>query len=375
MEKLWKSKVLAGSLAGAAALSLSYSTVNLWRMHLWDKYVTKQVEIAANVPSVAQKKGNHDLSMETALHKAQQQLSVSPLPNPAIIWKTPLTEVKELGDLLQKAVQRCQEIYRLEESFREGQVKPEDPAWVKEAHATLHTRSLLQHLSPEQREQFQVLLPTLEQLAYSEYGQRVGSEYENVNSIVGGGTRTTAKNLEERHSSLLDTLEKAGGWRSIIRFQADDFKAAYAHVFIGYLQANMGYLKEALDHFQQAKEVMQKYPDDKNLALFRNTPDLELRTTKSLIDSSIQELTKLDQDQAKYSTGWWKRLRYYNRSIGGQEEPSIQDVAEGIYDRYSSRWMWSGGLGLVLLYFAGKFVKRYRRMKEYQVLNNEAAEA
>ena len=372
--KAWKSKVLALGLASAAALSLSYSAVNIWRMHVWDKYVTKPIEIAANVPSIARKKGNpgrYDLSMESALQDAQQHIPVSPLANPAIIWKTSLTETKELQDLLLKAIRRCQEIYLLEKSFLEGKVKPAYPSWVKQAHATLHTPSLRPQLSPEQQEQLQPVLLTLEQLTQSEYGQRVGSEYENLNSVVGGGTRTTAKNLEERHGSLLDTLEKAGGWRSIIRFQAGDFKPVYAWVFIGYLQANMGYLAEALEQFRKAKEILDQYPDDKNLALFRDTPDLKLHTIKGLMGSSIQELTKLEQDPAKYSTGWWKRLRYYNRSIGGQEDPSINDVAEAIYDRYSSRWIWSGGFGLGLLYFAGKFAKRYRKIKEYQVLKDE----
>lgn len=373
-EKLLKYKALALGLAGAAALSFSYSGMNLWRMHVWDKYVTKQVEIAANVPSVAQEQGNHDLSMESALRQAQQHITVSPLPNPAIIWKTPLTEVGELQDLFDKAVQRCREIYHLEESFREGKVKPNYPDWVKQAQATLHIPSLVAHLSVEEREQIKAILPSLEQLAQSEYGQRVGSEYENLNSIVGGGTRTTAKNLEEHHRSLLETLELAGGWRSIIRFQADDFKETYAHVFIGYLQANMGYLKEALEHFQRAKERLADYDDDKNMAIFRNTPNLELSTMKGLIDSSIRELSKLEKDPAKYSTGWWKRLRYYNRSIGGQEDPSINDVAEAIYDRYRTRWWFSGALGLGLLYFAGWYAKRYRKMREYQVLHDEAKE-
>jgi hypothetical protein len=82
-------------------------------------------------------------------------------------------------------------------------------------------------------------------------------------------------------------------------------------------------------------------------------------------------LNKLESDPGKYSSGWWKRLRYYNKSIGGQADPSIQDVAEAIYDRYSARFSLMGEFGLGLLYFAGKFARRYRKMREYQVLNDE----
>lgn len=211
------------------------------------------------------------------------------------------------------------------------------------------------------------MLRSLEELSQSEYGLRMANEYEALNKAVAGGTRISAKSLSERHRSLLDTLKKAGGWRSIIRFQADDFKEAHAHVFVGYLMANMGDLDQGLTHFVSAKQIMDKYPDDKNLAIVRNTPELNQGIIKGLINSSIQELTALNQDQGKYSSGWWKRLTYYNQSIGGQSNPSIQDMSEEILGRYATRFTFSGVLALFSLYISGRFGRKLRLMNKYQV--------
>ncbi len=369
-QQRWKKRkyaLLAAGFTAMTAVCSYYSASNFWRWHIWDKYVIKQVEIAANVPSVGKNDDEHGLSMEQALQEARGNLSVSPLENPAIIWETPYTSVKALDDLLSKAVQRTQEIKQFQDAFSTGMVQVSYPKWVKEAHARLDPRVLTQKLNGH-NEILEALVPTLDELAESEYGQRIGSEYEALNSVVAGGTRTSGKNLKEKHRSLLDTLDEVGGLRSIVRFQADDYKETFAQVFVGYLKANMGYLDEALVHLRNAKKVMDRYPDDKNLAWFRNTPELEQRTIKGLINSTIREWVALNKDEARYSTGWWKRLRYYNQSIGGQADPSIQDMAENINSRYFVRATWPGNFALGFLYLAGLYAKRLRKVKEYEVV-------
>lgn len=362
-----KHKILANGFFGLTILSLGYSALNVWNMHTFDKYVIKQIEIAANVPSVSSSESTSDLSMETSLRNAKSQLNVSRLENPAIIWKTPLTEISTLDDLLEKSIERSKQIGQLQESFRTGKVQSDAPQWVKDAHSKLDLKTIYSNLSQNEADIISRIIPTLTELADSEYGQRIGSEYEALNTVVAGGTRTQGKSLSERNRSLLDTLSKASGWRSIIRFQADDYKNTHAHVFIGYLMANMGYLSEGLKHFHEAKKLMDKYPDNQNLAIIRDTPELNQKTIKDLINSSIIELEKLDKDSSKYSTGWWKRLRYYNQSIGGQVNPSIQDVSEEIYGRYSKRFFWTGILGLGFFFLAGRFNKRLRNAKKYEV--------
>ncbi len=359
--KAWATACLFGS-----ALSVASAANNLWSMHTFDKYIIKPIEIAANVPSVGSSSST-DLSMEKSLQEAKGNVGVSRLENPAIIWKTPYTSVHTLEEVLDKAVKRTQQIQQFKLSFETKEVREEFPQWVKDAQARLNPQSIFSGLDAQQQKAMSGFMPTLKELSQSEYGQRIGSEYEALNSVVGGGTRTTGKNLDETHRSLLDTLDTAAGWRSIIRFQADDYKQAHAHVFVGYLKANMGYLDESLNNFKEAKNLMDQYPDDKNLSIFRNTPELEQRTIKGLINSSIEELKMLNQDTAKYSTGWWKRLRYYNQSIGGQANPSIQDMAEAINDRYLSRAKWMGVLALGFLYLAGRNAKKLRLTKEYEV--------
>ncbi len=359
---------LAGAFLGLSLICGGYSAKNIWSMHLFDKYVIKHIEIAANVPSVS---GNtqtaSNLSMQSSLEEAKKNLHVSPMKNPAIIWKTPLTEVGALEDLLKKAIERCRQIGQFQNSFSMGKVDEEAPAWVKDAYVKLDIGAVVSAVKPEERKIIDKIVPSLSELAESEYGQRIGSEYESVNTVVAGGTRLQGKSLKERHRSLLDTLDKAGGWRSIIRFQADDYMESYADVFVGYLMANMGYVSEGLEHFRKAKQIMDKYPDDKNLAIIRDTPELSQETIKGLIESSIKELEALDKDKGKYSTGWWKRLRYYNQSIGGQTNPSIQDMAEEIQGRYSARFFWSGILGLGFLFLAGRYAKRLRNANVYEV--------
>ncbi len=363
-----------GFLAGTLAFG-GYALSNLWEMHKFDKYVIKNIEIAANVPSAGNSsESTHGLSMETALSDARQHTRVARLDNPAIIWKTPLTDVAVLEQLLDKSIERSQQIEQFKDSFKSGDVKDEYPQWIEDAHDRINPDVFAEELSrngQEYSESGRAMLKTLEELSKSEYGQRMANEYEALNNSVAGGTRTSAKNLKEKHRSLLDTLDKAGGVRSIIRFQADDFKEAHANVFVGYLMANMGDLNEGLKQFYKAKKLMDKYPDDKNLALIRNTPELSQKIIKGLIDSSISELEALNEDSAKYSSGWWKRLTYYNQSIGGQSNPSIQDMSEMINDRYWSRAWWTGLFGLASLYVAGRYGKKLRLSKQYQVMSEK----
>ncbi len=372
----------AGFLASGA-----YALSNFWEMHKFDKYVIKQVEIAANVPSAGMKKGkeNNTLSMEAALIEARNHTNVSRLENPAIIWKTPISSVDMLEELLDKSIARSKEIEQFKESFDTGEVNEDSPEWIKNAYDKINAGKLDRRLEEVNKfvEQYghsdheliktllgtaQDLLKTAEEISNSEYGLRMANEYEAVNKVISGGTRLSAKNLSEKHRSLLQTLEKAGGWRSIIRFQADDFKQSHAQVFVGYLFANMGDLDRGLQHFNEAKKLMDKYPDDKNLAIIRMTPELSQKTIKGLIDSSIKELEALNHDQSKYSAGWWKRLTYYNQSIGGQVNPSIMDLSEIINGRYYSRAFWSGILALSLLYFSGRFGKKYKLSEKYEVV-------
>ncbi len=282
--------LLTGGALGLSLLCGAYAAVNAWSMHTFDKHVIKPIEIAANVPSVSRSsESSTDISMESALEDAREHLGVSRLQNPAIVWKTPITEMGTLDDLLGKAIERTRQIGQFQESFESGEVEDDMPQWVKDAHSRLDVGAVFSALNPEEREIVERFVPSLIELAESEYGQRIGSEYEALNTVIAGGTRIQAKALKESHRSLLDTLGRAGGLRSIVRFQADDYKETYAQVFVGYLMANMGYVAEGLDHFGQAKEIMDKYPDDKNLAIFRKTPELSQKTIKGLINSSIRE--------------------------------------------------------------------------------------
>ena len=101
------------------------------------------------------------------------------------------------------------------------------------------------------------------------------------------------------------------------------------------------------------------------------TSFLSQKTILGLINSAIRELDALDKDTSKYSTGWWKRLRYYNQSIGGQSNPSLQDMAEEIQGRYFTRFSISGLLGLAFFFLAGRYGKRLRNAKKYEVQHAE----
>ncbi len=349
---------------GGAALVGSYVLTQAWNWHMVDRDVSKHVEIAENGDTNA-------VSMESSLRTAQGGLSVSPLENTALIWETPYTSTTELNQLLEKAAERAKEIGVFKNAYDTGVVKEDAPHWVHKANKELqatstHVRTIMKE-NLILRPVLQDLIPTIDQLAQSEYGQRIGSEYEALNTVVAGGTRTKAKNISESNRSLLDTLQKAAGWRSIVRFQATDYMGAHANVFVGYVEANMGYIDEGLVRFREAKRLMDQYDDDKNLSILRDTPELGQGVIKGLINSSIKELDSLAKDDAKYSTGWWKRLRYFNQSIGGQNNPCLQDMAEVIADKYWLRGMLGCGFGISLLLLGGREVKSYRKALKYKV--------
>ena len=360
--KIRKFRAIHSAYLIGALISGFYASSNIWEAHKFDKNVIKHIEIAANAPSAGSSE-NITLSMESSLGEARKNSRISKSLNPAWIWKTPLSDVRMLEKLLDIAILRSHQIEQFKESLRTGEIKEEYPTWVKDAFNSINPnnfRNSNYDLSSNLR-------TSLEQLTQSEYGQRIAYEYEALNNSIAGGTRTTGKNVKERHKSLLDTLDKAGGIRSIVRLQADDFKRTHAHVFIGYLMSNMGNLDEGLKNFYEAKRRMNHYKNSKNLAFLRKTPELSQAIIKGLLDSSIRELEILNSDPTKYSAGWWKRLTYYNQSIGGQANPSIQDLAEGINSKYLERAFYSGILSLGLFYVAGRYAKKAMLSKKYEV--------
>jgi len=133
-------------LAGAITLS-GYALNNLWQMHKFDKYVIKHIEIAANVPT-AGKSSETDtgISMETALTNARTHTRIARLQNPAIIWKTPLTDISVLEKLLDKGVERSQQIEEFKQSFTHGTLKPNAPQWIRDAFQKINPRRFTQEL-------------------------------------------------------------------------------------------------------------------------------------------------------------------------------------------------------------------------------------
>ena len=131
-----KTSLAASGFLGLSLMGATCGGINVWSLHTWDKYVIKPIEIAANVPSVAENHGdNNSISMETSLKEAKANLNVSRLPNPALIWKTPLTDISSLERLLDKSVFRAGEIGQLQETFETGTVPENASDRVKKAHA------------------------------------------------------------------------------------------------------------------------------------------------------------------------------------------------------------------------------------------------
>ena len=71
--------------------------------------------------------------MESSLSEARKHTQVSKLKNPAIIWKTPLTEVNVLEILLDKGIERSNQIEQFKTSFKTKRVDEQSPQWVKDA--------------------------------------------------------------------------------------------------------------------------------------------------------------------------------------------------------------------------------------------------
>jgi len=377
-KKIRKYKGIYKLILGVATALSIYAGTNLYEWHKFDKYVIKNIEIAANVPSAGRSRSSSsdtqntsstELCMETALSNARNNTSLSKLRNTGIIWKLPITNVGTLEALLDYAIIRSREIQQFKDSFSRGEVDESYPEWVKFAQKTIHPKIFASELEKNGRkysEAGKAMLRSIEQITKSEYGQRIANEYEALNNVVSGGTRTSGK-VREHHKSLLETLDQAASLRSILFGDANEYKQAYSHVFVGYLMANMGNLDEGIKHFKIAKTIMDQYPDSKNLGIFRHTPELGQDVIKGLINSSITELSALNEDDSKYSAGWWKRLAYYNQSIGGQANPSIIDIAETINEKYWVRASYSGWLVLGLFYLAGMFAKKRKLASEYEV--------
>ncbi len=201
-KKKRKYGLLTAGFLSASLVCGGYSAVNAWSLHTFDKYVIKQIEIAANVPTVSRSsKSPSGLSMESSLEEARRKLDVSRLENPAIIWETPLTEISTLDDLLGQAIERARQIGQFQESFSEGKVPKTAPQWVKDAHHELNMSYILSTLHEYKLDKMSGIIPSLAALTQSEYGQRIGSEYEALNTVVAGGTRTQGKSLTESQHS------------------------------------------------------------------------------------------------------------------------------------------------------------------------------
>jgi len=330
-------------IAGAALLGSLYfggkAIQNAYNWHSFDKNVTKYVEVANGAVTAGKKEGV--VSMEESLDTAYNNAQVWEGRNPAIIWETPYSDVNTFMVLTKKASQRAHDIGQLEEALKTGEVPKGATDLVKRSVESLRVNEIDSQL--------------LKRLAYSEKGQTIASAYEALNDVIAGGSRVTGEKISTEDRSLVYILDRAGGWRAIIRAEADDYKTAAAHTKVALINANMGYLPEAVEDLQKAHAAIEKYPDSKNLSIWRDVATMNQGILEKSIISAADKFKEVDDTEAslKYSAGWWDRVSKLGESIGGDETPCLTDLADNISGRYATRFRWDIALLLSLGVLSG----------------------
>jgi len=333
MKKI-KKKIIQAALLGGTIASGVVMLYNAYNWHAFDKGVGKYIELANGSMVAAKQEGI--LSMEECLNTANENAKKWAGKNTGIIWKTPYTDVDTFRILTRKASQRCREIGQLEEALRTGDSPKHAADWVKQTVDSLHT-------SAESS-------PLMKRLAYSEGGQTIACAYKALIDIIAGGANASLKHqggVEDR--SLDHMLNIAKGGRSIIRFQADDYMKAYDNTKIAVINADMGYLADAVKDLRKAYELIEAYPDEKNLALIRNVITMNQGALEGSILGAMSKLKELDNvdPSLKYSAGWWDQVHKMTESVGGHNVPCLTDFSGEIEGGYAARfWL---GLGLTTL--------------------------
>src|SRR3989344_568036 len=335
-------KIIGGTLILGSLYFGKGCVGDIYKNHVWDRDVTKYVEVANGAVTAGKKEGI--ISMEESLEQAYDHASRWKGKNLAIKWATATSEVDSLRSLLQMAARRSHEIGQLEQALYMGVLPNDAPAWIKETVDALYTDKDSSKLD--------------KRITYSEKGQTIASSYEALNDVIAGGSRVSGDaSTEDR--SLIFILDEAGGIKSIVRGEGNDYKKAAALVYISLIKSNMGFLDEAIADLKKAYNTIKNYPDDKNLSIVRNTVTMNQGTLEKLLLGAIdkfEEVNKTDPS-LKYSAGWWDRVAKLGESIGGDETPCLTDISKHIGGRYSDRallaGLWCfllGGLGLGKLY-------------------------
>ena len=330
------SSVLAGmGLIGALYFSVK-CVENTYSWHRWDKDVTTYVQIAngamrAGSPSselIKDAPVKEVVSMEASLKKAVQNAESWEGINPAILWKTPYSDVNEFRTLATYAAKQSKAIEDLRTAMNTGKLpSPLEAPWIGQVY---------EMLSPGSGD-----TPRMRRLVLSEIGKTVSDAYESLNDVISGGQRFSER-TETIDRSLVYILESAAGWRSFIGGEANDYQQAAARVKVAHILANMGAIPDALVKLEQAYKLMDHYPDSKNLSLFRDVATLNQGTLKRSILSAIQTLREVEgaNPAMKYSAGWWGQVSKFGESIAGKETPCLTDLADNISDRYALRAWW-----------------------------------
>jgi|APSaa5957512622_1039677.scaffolds.fasta_scaffold47519_2 hypothetical protein len=339
-----------GALMGA--LFFGYKAVdNAAEWHSWDKHVTKHVEVANGAMTAAKKEGV--TSMEESLDTANANAEPWTDQNPGIIWPTSYSDVNTFRELTEKAARRSQEIGQLESALSTGILPTSSPVaeWVRATVISLDTDSEDSAL--------------LRRLAYSEKSGTIASSYEALNDVIAGGSRVSGEKVNTEDRSLVYILDRAGGWRSIVRFQGDDYKTAAALTKVAVIDSNMGHLPDAIENLEKAHTMIEHYPDSKNLAIWRDVATMNQGTLERSMVGAVQKLKELDDTNPvhKYSEGWWDRVAKLTESIGGQETPCLTDLSDNISSRYSTRLFWD--ISLLAAFGAASFAGFYSCRDSY----------
>ena len=315
-------------IAGVALLGSLYfcgkTIQNAYNWHSFDKNVTKYVEVANGAVTSGRKEGI--VSMEESLDTAYENAKAWEGTNPAIIWKTSYSDVDTFMVLTKRASQRAREIGQLEEALRTGEAPIDAAEWVK---ITVNSLRVNENDSP-----------LLKRIAYSEKGQTIASSYEALNDVIAGGSRVSGEKTSTEDRSLAYTLDRASGWRAIIRTEADDYKNAAAQTKVAMINSNMGYLTDAIANLKKAYAAIEKYPDSKNLSIWRDVATMNQGVSEKSILSAADKFKEVEytDPSLKYSAGWWDRVSKLGESIGGDETPCLTDLADNICGRYATRF-------------------------------------
>jgi hypothetical protein len=331
-------KKIVFTIGVLAALLFGYKTYkNIGDTIKFNSKITSSIALSGATTTISKLQNvKSDQSMESMLEEALINVRTYKDENFAIFYHTEFYNSNNFIELIEESIKRAKELGMLDQAYKTGKVDDSAPDWVKYTFNSIKPKD---NQNPQEN-----------RVLSSELGSVVKNMYEAFGDAVSGGVTVSGDNVKVSNMALVCMLDNVStkAWWPTSHANFSDMKNAWANTYFALLYANMGNLKKATDHLTKTSEILDKYPDNADLAIIvPGYKNLTMSYLKGSVKSAIDELNALDNMDIKdkYTSGWWGNVQKKAQSLGSGDV-FIGEISKSYSNRLKTRIILWGVLGL-----------------------------